>query len=137
VPGWRVVSWDAEQGLALTLQKGDAERGAILMEFEDRDDARDCFARTRRFNVCARRLFDRGAAISDDERRVLEAVVNVVRAVEMRLPMAPPPAPDELQTGAEVREILVERALIPESGDQYYFNPYMGCMIGCSFCYVA
>jgi len=27
--------------------------------------------------------------------------------------------------------------LIPEGPGQYYLNPYVGCMIGCDFCYVA
>jgi DNA repair photolyase len=35
-----------------------------------------------------------------------------------------------------VREIAVERALMPEGPGHYYFNPYVGCMIGCAFCYV-
>ena len=26
---------------------------------------------------------------------------------------------------------------MPEGRDQYYINPYVGCMIGCEFCYVA
>ena len=136
-PGWKVVSWDAEQGLAITLQRGDRASGAILVELEDRNDGRDCFARTARFNVCARRLFDANTPITVEERAFLDRFVQVVRAAEGRLPLAPPtPAP----TGPErtvIREILVERALIPEGAGSYYFNPYAGCMIGCPFCYVA
>src|SRR6185369_2391155 len=35
-----------------------------------------------------------------------------------------------------VRTIAVDRVLMREARDQYYINPYVGCMIACPFCYV-
>jgi DNA repair photolyase len=35
-----------------------------------------------------------------------------------------------------VREVSASRVLIAEGRGQYYLNPYAGCMIGCSYCYV-
>ena len=52
---WKVLGWDAEQGLSLNIAKGD---NVILIEFEARDDLRGCFGRTRLFNVFARHSFD-------------------------------------------------------------------------------
>jgi len=100
--GWRVLSWDAEQGLCITLARGD---DALLIEFEDRDDDRDCYARTERFNVCARHMFDHHRSLSGDEHRLVRSIVRVVDAREHRLPEL-----DRPQTGrkADVREILTK-----------------------------
>ena len=128
---WRVVSHDAEQGLCLTLACGDR---VLLVEFEPRDDAADCYARTRRFNVCVRPRFA-GADLTEHERGLVSGVVATVRQRELRLPVADPaPAADGR---AAVREVSAGRVLIPEGRGQYYLNPYAGCMIGCPFCYVA
>jgi DNA repair photolyase len=129
--GWRVVGWDAEQGLSLTLEGGGRP---LLVELEDRDESRDCYARTSRFNVCARALFEAGSPLSPSERQVVDTAVGVVARREGRLPVIEPAA---VSRRAEVREVLVERMLVPEGRGQYYLNPYAGCMIGCPFCYVA
>jgi len=128
--GWVALSHDAEQGLCLTLARGDR---VLLVEFEPRDDARDCYARTRRFNVCVRPRF-LGGDLDDAERRLVNGVVATVRQREGRLPLA-----GEQPTAARasaVREVSVTRVLIAEGRGQYYLNPYAGCMIGCPYCYV-
>lgn len=128
-PGWRLIGWDAEQGICLLFQGPAAH---VLLEFEQRNDHLDCYARTARFNVCARRQFgDRD--MSDADRRLVDAVIAVVREREGALPDAPrPPGPK-----VAVREVLVDRLLMPEGRGQYYINPYVGCMIACPFCYVS
>jgi DNA repair photolyase len=127
---WRVVSFDAEQGLCLTLARGDR---VLLVELEPRDEALDCYARTARFNVYARPRFG-GDDLSAEERRLVDAVVVSVRRREGRLPLLDDrPAAER---ASAVREVSVARALIPEGRGNYYLNPYAGCMIGCPFCYV-
>ncbi|MBR58467.1 MAG: hypothetical protein CMH54_10655 [Myxococcales bacterium] len=127
---WRVVNWDGEQGLTLVLER---DGDVILVEFEERNDAKDCFVRTNRFNVNARLTFDRDRPLSDRQRHLVEKVVEVVAAREHRLPAEARP---DAQRRADLREIVVDRMLMPEGDGQYYLNPYAGCTIGCPFCYV-
>jgi len=130
--GWRLVSVDAEQGLCLTLGRGPV---FLLVELEARDLERPCYARTARFNVCARRtLAGEGHSLSDGERRAVDQVVRLVSAREGRLPSFERPTASRR---AAVREIRVDRLLTAEGDRDYYINPYVGCMIGCAFCYVA
>ncbi len=129
--GWQLMGWDAEQGFQLTLGKG---QDVLLIELERRDDERDCYARTQRFNLCVRRAFQAGAPLTEEERRVVLQVASIVRAREGLLPVVTRPT---TSTRARVRELEVERVLIPEGAGHYYVNPYVGCMIGCDFCYVA
>jgi DNA repair photolyase len=128
--GYRLVSWDAEQGVCLTLQRGSV---VILVELERRDDARDCLARTERFNVCARRPFD-ARALDAQDRRAVDQLVAMIRAREGALPRVER-SPSSRRS--MVRLVEVERALIPEGSGHYYLNPYVGCTLGCEFCYVA
>lgn len=127
--GWRVVSWDAEQGISLVFGRGDR---FILIEAEARDDSLDCYAKTRRFNVCARSQFTPDGSLTDGERKLVDGVVRYLARQELSLSIASGPTPDRPQ----VREIEVDRMLIPEGAGRYYLNPYAGCMIGCTFCYV-
>ncbi|MEO8601505.1 MAG: radical SAM protein [bacterium] len=128
--GWQLISWDAEQGICLLFQ---GRHARVLLEFEQRNDRLDCYARTARFNVCARRESG-GGEMTDADRRFVDAVITVVRSREAALPDLPrPPAPRKTM----VREVLVDRVLMLESEDRYYLNPYVGCMIACPFCYVA
>ena len=127
--GWRVVSWDCEQAICLTFQR---EQTYILLEFEGRNDALDCYARTARFNVCVRRQFE-DAWLTDADRAFVDRVIAVVRDREAGVPDPERPAAGRRTV---IREILVERLLMREGRDQYYINPYVGCMIACPFCYV-
>lgn len=129
--GFRLAAWDAEQGICVTLAR---DGGWVLVEFEERDDTRECYARTRRFNVCARRQFAPDQPLGPYERRAVDQLVELVRRREASLPVLPR---EEAPRGAEVREILVDRMLIAQAPGHYYLNAYAGCMIGCEFCYVA
>lgn len=128
-PGWKLISWDVEQALCLTFQRGNV---CVLIELEQRNDRFDCYTRTARFNVCVGRQFE-DADLDDTDRRLVDAVMDVVRQREKALPVSERPAADRKTV---VREILVDRVLIPEGKDHYYINPYVGCMIACPFCYV-
>jgi len=129
--GWRLVGWDAEQGVSVTLGRGDS---LLLVEAEARDEARECYARTARFNVVVRRQFAGARDLTDDERRVADQVVRILGERERLLPVLERPAASR---PSEVREVRVDRVLIPEGRGHYYVNPYVGCMIGCDFCYAA
>ena len=126
---WKLVSCDSEQGISVVFGRG-AE--FVLVELEARNTQLDCYARTQHFNVCARSQFTTDGSLSREQRVLVEAVVRLVRAREafVEIDDARPPE------GGEVREILVDRMLVPEGLGRYYLNPYAGCLIGCSFCYV-
>lgn len=128
--GWKLLNWDAEQGLCVTMAKGGA---VILIEFEERDEATECYTRTRLFNVVARHMFKAGRELDDEERGMVDVVAAQVAQREGWLPDARP----AVSRRTDVREILVERVLMPEGLGHYYINPYVGCLIGCDFCYVA
>jgi len=125
------VSWDAEQGINFTLARGDDH---LLIELEPRDEGSECYARTSKFNVCVRDPFAPTRILSEGERRAVGQLLALLEAREASLPQV-----DRLAVSrrAEVREIEVDRILIPEGKGHYYVNPYVGCMIGCEFCYVA
>jgi len=127
--GWRVVSWDAEQGICITFERGSI---CLLVELEQRDDRLACYARTARFNVCVRRQFD-PAPLSDSDRRFIDRVLAIIGIRERSLPHA---ERSTAERDTMVRTIAVDRVLMREARDQYYINPYVGCMIACPFCYV-
>ena len=129
--GFRLAGWDVEQGLCITIARGDEW---VLIELEERDESRDCHARTARFNVCARYQFRPDQALGNPARRAVDQLVELVRRREEMLPRV---AREEAKGGSEVREILVDRVLMAQAKGHYYLNPYVGCMIGCAFCYVA
>lgn len=129
--GWSIVGWDAEPGIQLTICR---QESLILIELEPFDGSRDCYSRTRLFNVCARRAFKGAIPLARDEQRAVDAIVDLVREREGRLP---PLERSASGRASLVREIKVSQILIPEGAGHYYINPYVGCTIGCEFCYVA
>lgn len=130
LPGrFRLDEWESEQGLTLLFSDGTR---ALQVELDAPDPARDCFARTRRFNVSYNGVARGGAPLDPDERALLERVVALIGEHERKLPVAAAAAPTER---AQVREVEVARGLVREAPGVYYLNPYVGCLIGCPFCY--
>ncbi|MCC6645968.1 MAG: radical SAM protein [Polyangiaceae bacterium] len=128
---WRLLSWDVDQGITLTLSRGER---LLFVELSPRDDAGPAFARTRRFNLTARPAFTGGAPLSPEERAVVTQLAQLVAAREGALPVVARPAATRQSL---VREIEVDRVLVAEGAGHYYINPYVGCMIGCEFCWAA
>jgi len=128
---WTVVSWDCEQGLCITLVADEEE---VLVELEPPDTSRGCYAHTQQFNINARRLFAYTSPLNRAERAAVDELVRRVRRGEEGMVFPPRPA---VIRRAMVRQIEVDRVLIPERHARYYINPYVGCTIGCSFCYVS
>ncbi len=128
-PGWKLISWDAEQGIALTFE---SEEACLLIEIAERNDRLRSYTHTARFNVSARRQFE-DTVFSEADCRLIEHVVAVLRQREALLPEFERPTTSRRTI---VREVLVDRLLIAEGRDHYYIDPYVGCMIGCPFCNV-
>jgi DNA repair photolyase len=144
VPGalpapWRLAVCEVEQGVILRFARG-ATDVAVEVWLDRADEARPCFARTRDFNVYYA-LFNRPTAGLDAaERALLERVLGAVRAQERSLPVLPrrdTPGGWAPVDGVpmRVREVEGERALVAEAPGMYYLNPYLGCMLGCRYCY--
>lgn len=127
--GLEVVDRDLDQGPCVTV----AHEGASVFLELARRSAEPCYTRTAHFDVSARPLV-RGDRMSASERAIAERAVEVLRAWESRLVL---PEREPAERGAEVREVQVERGLVAEGEGRYYLNPYVGCTIGCPFCWVA
>jgi DNA repair photolyase len=130
--GYSVLACDLDAGPTLIV----ARRGrTVMVELDARDETAPCWNRTERFNVYARPLHDGDRrSLTDDERQLAEEIVELLRVGERTLPEFDRP----VTTGkARVREVRAERVLMAEGDGQYYVNPYVGCMIGCAFCWAA
>ena len=129
--GWRLVDWDAEQGINLVFGRG---QRLLVVDVDERDPTRPCFVHTERFGLSGRPQFEPPRSLLADEQVLLTELAALLRQREGRLPQIerPPALRRKL-----VREVLVDRMLISEGRGHYYLNPYVGCMIGCPFCYVA
>jgi DNA repair photolyase len=129
--GFRLDDLETEQGVRLLFRRSG---GAPLeVELEAADGERPCYARTRRFNVYV--AFREGSKrdLEDDERKLVDAVVAVLREREGTLPVftdAPP------ERRVLLREVQKEHVLFAEQLPRaYYLNPYVGCVLGCRYCY--
>lgn len=126
---WRLIGWDADAGISISLERAGV---VILVELEKRDEERECYGRTARFNVNARRTD--GSPLGQDERRAVDRLIALVRDREGSIEWRE----REPATGrVALRTIETERVLIAEGPGRYYVNPYVGCVIGCEFCYAS
>ena len=127
--GWRLINQDFEQGICLTFERNSK---VIFFEFEPLNAARDAYSHTVHFNTQARDPF-RPTALSEVDRAFSDAVIRLIEKGFSAMPHIDRPA---ISRNTEAREILVDSVLMPEGRNQYYINPYVGCTMGCNFCYV-
>lgn len=126
---WRLVAEDVEQGVTLTYRH---DARLLVVELEEADASRPAYAVTSRFNVYYAVLGRPSDTLSADERRLLDGIVETLRAAEDTLP-----ASSHQHAGSRVqfREIRPGRLLVEERPGEYYANPYVGCLLACTFCY--
>jgi DNA repair photolyase len=130
--GWALHEIETEQGVRLLFRRWDG--AALAVELEAADPGRPCYATTRRFNVYFALRSPARRDLEEDERLLLDHVVAVIRRREGALPVSgeAPPASRRVL----VREIEREHVLVAEETPRaYYLNPYVGCMLGCRYCY--
>lgn len=136
-PPWTLVDWEVEQGLTFRFAGRAGEH--LEVDLERADPGRPCFAQTRDFNVYFS-LFGRSTgSLSPSESSLLQFVVGAIRAQEQQFPALratlPVLATEPSRSRIEVREVEAERALVAEAPGMYYLNPYVGCILGCTYCY--
>ena len=132
--GWKILDIETDQGVSLVFT---GPHSTFTIELERRDAARACLARTVHFNVyysVVDRLAPERRTYDADERVLFECVVACIAAREGELALTDV---TDWSARVRVREIEVSRMLAPESPRVYYMNAYVGCMIGCSFCYAS
>jgi DNA repair photolyase len=133
--GWRLLHVDVDEALSYVFERPGHR---LEIALGPRDDSHRHFAQTRSFNVSYYVARLPGRALSDEGQSLVRAVVERLQANDTgdgkkRLQAAVP------ATGrGDIRTTRVETMLAPTTidGASYYTaNPYLGCLIGCGFCY--
>lgn len=140
VLGARFVHASTELGLRLTFELG----GRIVhVEVAPAEDERRFAVRTERLALSYRAASETGAGIARDEGAALcRALAPLIASNEDRVLAAiardAAAARESREGSTRVREVEVSSLLEPGEwqGTRYYtISPYVGCLIGCRFCY--
>jgi DNA repair photolyase len=136
LPGVRLAGSSTELGMRLRFETSEGA-GLVWVEVSPLDRAPRYAARSERLAFSYRTEGGRSAVVSGVE--LCRAVAELARSNEARVLSAVEeerPAPGD--DGTRVRSVEVE-ALLEQSGTRdatfYTLSPYVGCLIGCRFCY--
>lgn len=129
LPGVRLVRASTELGLRLTFE---APGATVHVELAPIGDVERYAARTERLAISYR---SGGAERVDAELglRICRGVAEAVRAREDEV-LARMAEESGRGEGPRVREVEVDQLLEPAEGFDT-LSPYVGCLIGCRFCY--
>lgn len=132
--GWRLLQVEVDHGINLLLR---GPHSLLSVELDRRDTERPCFQRTALFNVHYSEVHGARGPLGDPERRVLEAVLDCLRAGEAGLRSGLDRASQSVPVRSQLREIQVDRMLMRDEQAAWYLNPYVGCTLGCTFCFAS
>lgn len=132
--GARLSHASTELGLRLTFER---EGGRVHVEVFPDEDGRRHAARSARLLFAYRLGRGHGAVDPAEGKALCEAVAALARENEARV-LEALSAREGGEEGARVREVtggtLLEPAG-PADAPHYTLSPYVGCLIGCRFCY--
>jgi DNA repair photolyase len=134
--GHRLVHVDVDEAPAYHFE---GPAGRVEISIGPRDDGKARFAVTRSFNVSyivARS--GRGKPLSHEAATLVRAVVARLSRHDGGVVAERMRSPGSGSATGEVRGMRVDSLLCPQEADGarfYTVNPYVGCLIGCSFCY--
>jgi DNA repair photolyase len=135
IPGLRLLGASTELGLRVSFSRGDE---LFQVDVAPIEESRRSAAASARFSFG---YVASGGAGNPDAALGLElcrAVARAARANEQAVLERLARAVEEQQDGSRVREVRVEQLLEPAgqgAGRYYTLSPYVGCLIGCRFCY--
>lgn len=133
--GVRLLGASSDLGLQLRF---DARGVDLLVDIEPVDEHRPHAARSRYFQY-SYRISAQPAVGGDWGRALCEAVAKIASANEEAIVEAIQRVGQKSKSApVRIREVSVSRALEVwgQPGERYYtLSPYVGCLIGCRFCY--
>ncbi len=137
--GHRVVELSEAHGMRLVVARGEAR---VFLDVDAHHEAFPFAARTKRLAISYRGASPARPITSRDGRALAEALASIVSAREDAVLDALAEHARSARTStheqARVREVQVSHALEPAGeGDTSFdaISPYVGCLVGCSFCY--
>lgn len=133
--GWQLVHIDVDESLAYAFERG---KQRIEIALSPRDDTVRRYAQSRSFNIAYSVSRLPGSCLDAEGRELVDAVTRRLVDHDDGTCAARFAVVAEAPPSGEVREIDVDTLLCPTTigaASYYTANPYVGCLIGCSFCY--
>jgi DNA repair photolyase len=135
IAGWQLVHIDVDESLGYFFER---RGGRIEITLSPRDDSRPRYAQTASFNLGYYVARLPGRELPEDARSLVTQVAELVAAHDDGSAALRFARKDGADAVGEARTTRVRSLLCPTTVDgvRYYTaNPYIGCVIGCRFCY--